>query len=427
MHTEFKLQYALYYGLLGAVVPYWSLFLFSRGFDAREVGILVSLFGGTRILFPSLWGALSDRITTSMGIIWQPIVQSVCTFLALITFLPMTISWDLQWMLLWVLLYGACWSGIAPLLEARCMTELSGNLSQYGGIRVWGSIGFLFMVLVSGSLFDVFPVSTGLPSVLTTGLVTLSCLAVFCGIQSVFHAKPSLDSKPSQERLLAPEATQVKGNRGTQKLGNEAVILRSWWQLLSNAKIWRFLCVVCLMSLSHGPFYTFFAVYLNDLGYSTTVIGLLWGVGVAAEIVIFRVFKVLPKIPATNTLLIIAIMGAIIRWFLMIFAPESVVVIVIAQVLHAVSFGVMHLGAMGMVYDFFHGSHRAKGQALYSSVGIASGAALGALWSGWSWSLLGASATFGIAMILAVLALAVMSFSSLLNHQATLNMDETLG
>lgn len=43
------------------------------------------------------------------------------------------------------------------------------------------------------------------------------------------------------------------------------------------------------MQLAHGPYYTFFSIHLETLGYSRSFIGLMWALGVVAEILLFLV------------------------------------------------------------------------------------------------------------------------------------------
>ena len=75
---------------------------------------------------------------------------------------------------------------------------------------------------------------------------------------------------------------------------------------------------------------------------------------------------------------------------------------VIAQGMHAVTFGAYHATAIQFIHQIFHGAHQHRGQALYSSMSFGMGGALGSLYSGYTWEHLGPEATFGIAAALAL-------------------------
>ncbi|MCB1948818.1 MFS transporter, partial [Nitrosomonas sp.] len=50
--------YFFHFAVLGAFVPYWSLYLQSLSFSALQIGILMSLLLVTRIFAPTAWGWL---------------------------------------------------------------------------------------------------------------------------------------------------------------------------------------------------------------------------------------------------------------------------------------------------------------------------------------------------------------------------------
>jgi len=75
--------------------------------------------------------------------------------------------------------------------------------------------------------------------------------------------------------------------------------------------------------------------------------------------------------------------------------------LVLAQLLHAATFGAFHAAAIERVHHLFSGRHQGRGQALFSSVGFGLGGALGGLYSGYAWEGLGASAMFYFAALLA--------------------------
>jgi PPP family 3-phenylpropionic acid transporter len=87
--------------------------------------------------------------------------------------------------------------------------------------------------------------------------------------------------------------------------------------------------------------------------------------------------------------------------------PDSLTWLILAQTLHAASFGTFHAAGMQMVYKFFVGKHQHRGQAVYSTVAFGVGGAVGSYYSGHTWATLGPGLTFAIAAGAAALALVV--------------------
>jgi len=165
-----------------------------------------------------------------------------------------------------------------------------------------------------------------------------------------------------------------------------------------------FLCVYLLLQAAHGPYYVFFSVYLNEYGYSATIIGLSWSLGAAAEIVVFIFMRRLLKFMSLRVILLISCFLAGVRWLLIAWAAEDMSLLIFAQVLHAATFGTAHVAAMHLVQGYFSEHHQGKGQALYSSLSFGLGGVLGGLYSGYGWDVYGANWVFTFAALLSVLA-----------------------
>jgi len=103
-----------------------------------------------------------------------------------------------------------------------------------------------------------------------------------------------------------------------------------------------------MIQSSHALYYGFSTMDWRAGGLDGTVIGMLWGLGVAAEIVLFAFSGRLPKSLRPTTLLAIGGLGAIVRWTAMAFDPPTAMLPAL-QILHAASFGAAHLGMMGFL------------------------------------------------------------------------------
>ena len=125
------------------------------------------------------------------------------------------------------------------------------------------------------------------------------------------------------------------------------------------------------------------------------------------EIGVFLIMQRLLVRVALRRVLLASFALAAVRWLLIGHYPDHLAMLVIAQVLHAASFGSFHASAIQMVYRFFTGRHQHRGQAIYGSASFGLGGAVGSFYSGHTWATLGSTMTFDIAAVLAGLAFVV--------------------
>ncbi len=167
--------------------------------------------------------------------------------------------------------------------------------------------------------------------------------------------------------------------------------------VLRRPVVLALLAVCFLVQASHGPYYAFFSIYLESYGYSTALIGQLWALGVVAEIGVFLIMpRLLPRFGARR-LLLAAVSLTTLRWLLIAGFADRLPVMLLAQTLHAASFGLYHAVAIYMVHRLFTGAHQGRGQALYSSISFGAGGAVGSLISGYLWTGMGAQSMYLLA------------------------------
>ena len=171
------------------------------------------------------------------------------------------------------------------------------------------------------------------------------------------------------------------------------------------------------MIFAHGAYYTFFSIYLVEHGYEKGIVGWLWAVGVICEIGVFFLMPWMMLRFSLKAILIFSFACTILRFLMIGWGAEWVLVILLAQILHAATYGTHHIAAMMVVHHFFHGRHQAKGQAIYTSIAFGMGGTLGAILSGYTWDEVGAEMTFTISAISAFLGLVLVSWKmkSLMN------------
>ena len=180
--------------------------------------------------------------------------------------------------------------------------------------------------------------------------------------------------------------------------------MKALWQTLRHPAVIAFLLAVMLMQLSHGPYYTFFSIYMEQVGHSRSLIGLLWSLGVIAEVGLFAIMHRLLQRFQAGHLLLVSLLLAAVRWWLTAFFAQSLGMLVLIQLLHAATFALFHSACIALVHRFFSDNLAAQGQAVYSSVGFGVGGALGAWISGWLWQQSSAETSFLLASLAALLA-----------------------
>lgn len=362
--------YFFYFATLGALVPYWGLYLQSIGFTPVDIGNLIAILMFSRIVAPLVWGWIADHRDSRMSVV------RLASFLTVIAFAGVFWGTSFWWMAMVMLLFSFFWHASLPLLEVFVMRHTASRPGLYGRVRLWGSIGFIVTVLSLGLVIDAY----GPRWLLSALFLLMLSIGLF-----------SLTLPESEMKGVTETATPFR---------------RTLWR----AEVLAFLAACFLMQLSHGPYYTFYSIYLEGHGYSKTLIGSLWAFAVLCEIGVFLLMQRLLKHVTLRTVLMASFLLAAIRWLLIGHYPESLSVLILAQALHAATFGSFHATAMQLVHRFFTGKHQYRGQAIYGSFSFGVGGAVGSLYSGHVWVSLGPKLTFNIAAASAALAFIVTYF-----------------
>ncbi|KAF0191248.1 MAG: MFS transporter PPP family 3-phenylpropionic acid transporter [Gammaproteobacteria bacterium] len=359
--------YLFFFASLGALLPYWALYLDALGFSAADIGELMALIMATKIVAPNVWGWIADHTGRRIAIV------RIASFCATVAFAGVFFGSSYWWLALVMMGFSFFWNASLPQFEATTLNYLGAHAHRYSRIRLWGSIGFICTVAGLGPLLDRHGV-TLLPPVL---------LVLFAGIWLASLAVPERDAPPFD--------------------GHHEPILN----VLKRPDVIALLVVCFLMQASHGPYYTFYSIYLQEHGYSRSVIGQLWALGVIAEVGVFLVMPRLLPWFGLRGLLLSGLVLASLRWVLVGWYVDAMPLLIAAQLLHAASFGLFHATAIQLIHRNFVGRHQGRGQALYSSLSFGAGGAVGALYSGYLWESGGATLTFMVAACISAAAFLV--------------------
>jgi len=356
--------YFFYFASLGILVPYWGLYLQWEGFSPQEIGELTAILLATRIIAPNIWGWIADHHGKRMTIVRLASLASTIAFTAIL------FNTSYIWIAAVLLVFSFFWNASLPQFEVTTLQHLGKHSDHYSKIRLWGSIGFIVVVVTLGMLLESFDADI-VPYAMVISLLAIWLISLTVPESSSRHL--SLNHQP----LLS---------------------------ILKKREVIAFLSICFLVQVSHGPYYTFYTIYLEQFNYSRTLIGQLWALGVIAEVVIFLFMHLwLPRYGIRKVLLTSLLLSTL-RWLIIGFYPDSLALLLFAQLLHAASFGTFHAAAIAWVHHYFVGKNQGRGQALYSSIGFGAGGALGSLFSGYFWLSPGPTATFSLAAISTLLA-----------------------
>ncbi|MEI6227306.1 MAG: MFS transporter [Methylophilaceae bacterium] len=370
--------YFSYYFFVGAFVPYWGLYLQSEHFSAADIGILMSLFQISRIFAPNFWGWLADH--TGKRAQWIKLTS----FLGLCGFMAVFWAHGFFWLFFVMAALSLFTSSTLPLAESLTLAHLATTNGHYSRIRMWGSLGFIVASVVLGFVID----ASGIKSILWFLLL----------VQMTLFA---LSYTLPDPKLVAHENDHF-----------------SIWQVIKHPNVIALLIGCSLMVTAHGVLYNFYSIYLSQHGYSKGTIGLLWAVGVVCEIGIFMLMPKIMNRYSLKTILITSLALAVLRFSLIGAAIDHLWLLILAQSLHAATFGSFHAASVEVITQFFKGRHQAKGQAIYNSVAYGIGGTIGGISGGYALQYLGGQQTFMLAAIFPLIGLIVIGVGLKLSHHA---------
>ncbi len=324
--------YFFYFALVGIYVIFMPKMLLDLSYSAVEVGIIFSAAPFMRFLLPFVfrhWVALTPRVY---------LLSLLFTFVGALLFLG-TVS-DFWLYLLANLLFGGAMGISLPYVETIALSILS--RSQYGKVRLWGSIGFVAIALWLGKVLDA-PHET---------LYYLSAIAFLTLLFGAYLIKYDHTAHPSTQEEDAS---------------------------FSLSKYWAFWTSIFLMQVGFGGFYNFFTIYETSHGISLEMTSWMWSFGVICEIVMLYFQGPLLQRNLLNILQFATLVTAF-RWLLLYLYPQSITITFASQSLHAFSFALYHTAAITYVYSLY--TQKKLAQQFFLGIAFGLGGSVGAVLAG---------------------------------------------
>jgi PPP family 3-phenylpropionic acid transporter len=364
-----------YFASIGLFNPYAPLWFQSLGFSTLAIGAIGSLQSWTRVVAPYAWSWTGDH--------WEHGARRA-TLLRVATLLALVFATGLLWarsysaVSIVVLLLFLSNGAIVPLAEAalsqRLATAQGLDVARYGRVRVWGSVGFIVSVTAFGALLQ----ATGI------GALPAFTVAIFAALAVAAWRLPQGTSSHASPAPSAPGVLAV----------------------LRQPVVAWFFAGVFLTVLAHTALYIFFSLYLVELGYGKSAVGLLWAASVVVEIAFFWTQGRWLARWSASLWLVIAAAASVLRFGAIAAFGDVAAVLVLAQTLHALTFAAQHAACIAFIDKHFAGALRGRGQALYTTLGYGASGVIGGLLGGAISERFGLSAVFAASAGVSVGALA---------------------
>ncbi len=336
---NFSLFLFVYYAYAGTFGTYATLYFAARGLTVPQIGVLISLIPVMRIVGPNLWGWAADRSARRV------LVMRLTALGALLSFGAIFVADSYLQFFIVMMLVNLFASALSPLCDALMLAEMRGDLSNYGKLRLWGSLGFIAAVVLAGYGLEWFGVEALL------GLTFALLLLVFGAslrIGETAHPVRAHDTPPL-------------------------------WSVLRKGEVVAFFVSAALMCGAHMCLYAFYSLYLARAGYGKPLIGAMWALGVVAEVAFFYFQSHVFARFGARRVMLFAFGVALLRFAITGAAPGLLWVLIAAQLMHAATFAAHHSACVITMQRWFAGPLQASGQALYMSVAYGVGCTLGGL------------------------------------------------
>jgi len=312
---------------VGVGLPFWPVWLADKGITAAEIGILLSLSGWTKIVGNPLIAQIADRRGDLRAVLIAAAVASLATF----ALFGVTEGF---WPFLVVTTISSIGiSVLTPLSDSLTMRMVATHGIDYGRVRLWGSVSFILAGLAAGWLIAGRSPSIVLP-------LLLGCLALTV--------------------LSTVTLPAARGPVGT-------VSLAAWLQLLRDRRLLLFILAAGFIQSSHAMLYGFGSLRWLEAGYSEDAVGLLWAIGVVAEVILFAFGAILVRQLGPIGLLLLGGAAGMLRWVLFALFT-SLPVLVLIQLLHALTFAATHLAAVYFLVRQAPAGLAATAQGLYGAI-----------------------------------------------------------
>lgn len=346
--VRLSLFYVFFFINAGIYMPFWPVWLESRGMGPVEIGLLFAVGRFARVISSPLIAYGADRLGTRRGPL---LVLSGCTTVIFLLYLACEAVWQYAVVAAAV---GMAWGTIMPLGDSLAIVNTQTRNIDYGRVRLWGSISFILAAFAGGAMLEAAPEA-----------------AIFWVLLGSFVALFAVCA-------LLPD-TRVE---------TEPIRMSGVWHLFRHP---LFMLCSALLQTSHLVVYNYGTLHWRAAGVSDGMIGLLWAIGVLAEVILFAIGARFVDRLGPGRLFLMAAGAGVLRWTVLAYSTTLPVLIVV-QTLHAFTFGAVHLAAMAFIARAIPAHLSATAQSLHGSVALSIAAGVTAPFLGYLYEAMGGGA-----------------------------------
>ncbi len=313
----------------GIALPYFPVWLETLSMNDLEIGVVLALPMFVRVFTAPVAGLIADRIgERSVVLMWS----GVLSLLAALALFGVTGFWPV---LLLYTLQCAVHSPYMPITDAIALSGVRRWNIDYSRMRLWGSLAFIAATMTGGWLAGLYGGAMVLPAMTAAFALTVAGAVIAPRI-----------GRPRRPSPIAAMATMPAA------------------RTLRQRDVQLMLIGVSLVNASHAMLYAFSVIYWRKTGFSGTDIGILWSVGVLAEVILFTFATRLRRRFDLWSMMIFGCSMAVGRWLLfpldMSFGGYFLL-----QCLHAFTFGILHVGVQSRLVERVAEEQEAAAQGLY--------------------------------------------------------------
>jgi PPP family 3-phenylpropionic acid transporter len=363
------LRLGLYYAAIfignGASGPYASVWFRAHGLSGAAIGLILAA--------PAFGRAFTGPVAAiwADGFALRRTPLSLMAAALALAYAALAFGrgfW--AWLVLWFAAQ-SLYANLSPLADVIALRQARIEGFNYGWPRGIGSAAYVVGNVGMGAVLGLAP-----PDALIVWIVASALAAAVAA-----------------RWLLPPDKVRERGGA----VAEEPALQRL--RRLLRDPVFILAIVACgLIQASHGFYYGFSALVWRAQGIAPAFVGLLWGVGVAAEVAFLWFGEPLRRRLGPERLILVGGAGAVARWTCLAFSPPLWLLWPI-QLLHALTFTATFVGSLQLMERLAPPGAASLAQTLNSVLSGGFLIGLATLASGRLFDAVGAQGYFGMSLI----------------------------
>jgi PPP family 3-phenylpropionic acid transporter len=372
MHrTPLALFWLLFMGGLGAIFPFFSLYFRENGgLSGTQVGAVVGVLPLVGLLAQPLWGRLADRTGSRSRIL------ALVSCAAGLTYLLVPMARGFVPILLAMALVASFSTAVMPLATSVSLATLgAAGTRDFGRVRVWGTVGFLLVVVALPPLLHLLQAGRP-PGPLQEAASEPRLGAIFVVAATCWIAASAV-------ALVLPRhgAMALRASPG------------DWLRLVRHRPFRRILLFTLAAYLCfQGPM-ILFPIYVRSIGGDLDTVSRLWIPMLLLEIPLIAYSGAGITRLGARGLLALGVLAAAVRWTLCGLTTDTRVIFPV-QLLHGVVVAGLIVGAPLYVEETVPEELRSTSQGLLAMMGVGVGGITSNLIAGWLLDSVGPAAPY---------------------------------